>query len=126
MEAAPTNSASFSPGTGEQPGNGRKNKLNRLIRKKIDEYLATVDSPQLLNEISYTAYTRMVTENSPKQKMTNSVKLLTRKLNEIDQLLTHSTRLKETMGSESWQLSEQNKEYLKTRIKRLYQEIKKL
>lgn len=121
--------ASFDSGVGEQhPGGSRirkKKKLEEVIRQRIDEYLATIDSPQLLNEISYSAYNRAVTENSPKQQISKSIKLLNRKLNEIDQLLGHSNRLKENMG-ENWSLNEENKLHLEQKVKQLYREIKKL
>lgn len=96
------------------------------IKEQIDLYLAQIASPELLSEISYNAFNRTINENNNGQKIKKAFRLMNRKLNEMEQVISHVNKFKTTLHESEWEPTAQLKEILKEKVKSIYKEIKNL
>lgn len=79
---------------------------------------------ELLNEVSSRAYSKSIAA-TPSQKSKNAFRLVRKKLQEIDQILEYSNKLKEEMNN-SWNLNEQQRLFINEKMKSLSSKLKRL
>jgi esterase/lipase len=79
---------------------------------------------KIISEISFRNFQKTVTENSPKQKLNKSYRMINKSLDDINKILEHSTRLKEECGNSM--IDEDRRKSLYDKIVSIYKKVKTL
>jgi hypothetical protein len=103
--------------------------FSKKKKNKATEYMQKLGyHPSPLNEVSYSEY-RKSTDATPRQKIGNSMKMVEKKLNEIEKLIKYNKKLKEDMGMGSgryWKSTKNTLARLSEKIKSLNNDILQL